>query len=150
MINYITTTCLYQHTRAAVPTMQANLKIILLIQLAFANSAELKNCPKDTSWPGGTGIFELCSKNDGYCSRCPLNFQKCFKEEGNGSDHECLVCMNTATSVHINYYNVRKCEKPGPYSKVIVISVNQVAKTLAPHSFKYFGKAWKDTRALPT
>ena len=51
--------------------------------------------------------------------------------------------MKTASSVHNSHYNVKKCEKPGPLSKVIVISVNQVANNFDPSQFQIMWKTWQ-------
>ena len=98
--------------------MQANCKgILFLLQFAFAISEELGNCQEprlqSQKWP--PGIFELCSKNDGLCSTCPLNYLKCLKKEKNKPGQEvCLVCMNRdkAKNHHLKgVYHIHNCSE---------------------------------------
>ena len=101
--------------------MKYRLKIILLLQFEFGVFDQLGNCKKDRIWPDG--VFELCLKNDGLCSMCPLNFHKCIKKE-NAQSNQCLVCMKQDQSHNIRYFGIEKCSGVSNSNR-IVISIEQ-------------------------
>ena len=118
------------------------LKRVLLLQSAFAISEKLENCQNDPRW--SVGVFELCSKDDGLCSRCPLNYQRCFKKDKNQDDQDmCLVCMKWDQSNHMNYFGIHGCSGLShESSNKVVISIDKMISCIE-------GYDWKELEAIP-
>ena len=122
--------------------MWDNFKRILLLQSAFAISEKIENCQIDKRW--SAGVFELCSKDNGLCSRCPLNFQRCFKKEKNEDDQDmCFVCMKWDQSNHMNYFGIHGCSGLSrESSNRIVISIDKMSSCIEDDD-------WKELQAIP-